>query len=176
VLPPGEALPVNGKAAGATGSDATPKRSLAERFALGEDDGPLGLPAELPGRTIALGAAIAALGFLLPWAEFVIGSESVGGFLDQWGLAAPGHALLLLALIVVGALPVLRERTEVKVGTSTAAIILGALLVGVAFPYLMGPFREAIGVYVTLAGALILIAGGLLARAAPRHVPEDVAV
>ncbi len=130
------------------------------------------MPVELPGRTIALGSAIAALGFLLPWAEIVIGSASIGSFLDQWGLAAPGSALLLLALIVVSALAVLRERTEVKVGTSTAAIILGALLVGIAFPYLMGPFREAIGVYVTLAGALILIAGGLLARAAPRHDPE----
>jgi hypothetical protein len=177
VLPSGESLPVNGKAdAGAAGDGAMRRRSLAERFALGEEDGPLGLPAELPGRTIALGAAIAGLGFLLPWAEIVIGSASIGGFLDQWGLAAPGHPLMLLALVAVGGLAVLRERTEVKVGTSTAAIILGAVLMGIAFPYVMGPFREAVGVYVTLSGALLLIVGGLLARAAPRHDPVAEAV
>jgi hypothetical protein len=167
VLPPGEALPAKNAAA----NELAPRRSLAERFAFGEEDGPLGLPATLPGRTIALGAAIAGFGFLLPWAEVVIGSGGVGGFLDQWGLAGPGHWLLVLLLIAVGGLAVAGERTDVKVGTSTAAILLGALLIGLAFPYVMGPFREAVGVYVTLSGALVMIAGGLIARIAPRHDP-----
>ena len=165
VLPPGDALPAKDGA----GNGSAPPRSVMERFALGEEDGPWGLPAELPGRTIALGAALAGLGFLLPWAEVVIGSGGVGGFLDQWGLAGPGHWVLLLALIAIGGLAVAGERTSVKVGTSTASIVLGAVLLGLAFPYVMGPFRETVGVYVTLAGAFIMIAGGLIARIEPRH-------
>ena len=165
VLPPGDALPAKDGA----GNGSAPRRSLMERFAFGEEDGPWGLPAELPGRTIALGAALAGLGFLLPWAEVVIGSNGVGGFLDQWGMAGPGHWLLLLALIAIGGLAVAGERTSVKVGTSTASILLGAVLLGLTFPYVMGPFRETVGVYVTLAGAIVMIAGGLIARGEPRH-------
>jgi uncharacterized Zn finger protein (UPF0148 family) len=179
VLPPGDALPA-GKSG--SGDESGSRRSLAERFALGDEDGPLGLAATLPGRTIALGAAIAGLGFLLPWAEIVIGSAGIGGFLDQWGLAGPGHWVMLLLLFAVGGLAVAGERTSVRVGTSTAAIVVGALLLGLAFPYVMGPFREAVGVYVTLTGALVMIAGGLLARAAPlaraaqRHDPAAESV
>jgi hypothetical protein len=179
VLPPGDALPA---AKLGPNDESNSRRSLAERFALGDEDGPLGLAATLPGRTIALGAAIAGLGFLLPWAEIVIGSAGVGGFLDQWGLAGPGHWVILLLLMTVGGLAVVGERTSVRVGTSTAAIVVGALLLGLAFPYVMGPLREAVGVYVTLTGALVMIAGGLLARAAPldhstpRHEPAGESV
>ena len=113
---------------------------------------------------------------LLPWAEIVIGTSSMGGFLDQWGLAAPGHPIVLLMLIGVVALTVASERTTIKVGTGLAAIVLGSVLLGLVFPYVMGPFQEAVGVYVTLAGALVMIGGGLLARAGRRHEPEDASV
>jgi hypothetical protein len=180
VLPPGEALPVAGQNGNGNGhavaAPATASTSLAERFALGDADGPLGLPANAAGRTIALGAAIAGLGFLLPWAEIVIGSTSVGGFLDMWGLAGPGHPLVLLLLIGVGFLAVAHEKWPVRVGAGTAAIVLGSVLLGLAFPYVMGPFREAVGVYVTAAGAAIMIAGGLLARVPPRHADAEASV
>jgi hypothetical protein len=106
----------------------------------------------------------------------VIGSTSVGGFLDMWGLAGPGHPLVLLLLIGVGFLAVAHEKWPVRVGAGTAAIVLGSVLLGLAFPYVMGPFREAVGVYVTAAGAAIMIAGGLLARVPPRHVDAEASV
>jgi hypothetical protein len=180
VLPPGEALPVpgkNGTASGPTAAATAPApRTLAERFALGDADGPLGLPKNAPGRTIALGAAIAGLGFLLPWAEIVIGTTSVGGFLDMWGLAGPGHPIILLLLIVVGFLAVAHEKWPVRVGAGTASIVLGSVMLGLAFPYVMGPFREAVGVYVTAAGAIVMIVGGLLARVPPRHADAEASV
>lgn len=175
VLPPGEALPVNGTNGHPAGvvaprADAgSAKRSLAERFALGEGQGPLGLQANAASRTIAIGASIAGLGLLLPWAEIVIGSSSIGGFLDQWGLAGPGHPLILLLLVAVGALAVARERFPDVFGAGTAAIVLGSVLLGLVFPYVMGPYHETIGVYVTGAGAVVMIVGGLLARVTPRH-------
>jgi hypothetical protein len=180
VLPPGEALPVPGRngtaAAQADAGTATAPKTLAERFALGDADGPLGLPKNAPGRTIALGAGIAGLGFLLPWAEIVIGTTSVGGFLDMWGLAGPGHPIILLLLIVVGFLAVAHEKWPVRVGAGTASIVLGSVMLGLAFPYVMGPFREAVGVYVTAAGAIVMIAGGLLARVPPRHADAEASV
>jgi len=179
VLPPGEALPVNGHHTNGhvpQATAATPPRTLAERLLLGDADGPLGLPANAAGRTIALGAAIAGLGFLLPWAEIVIGSSTMGGFLDMWGLAGPGHPIVLLLLIGVGILAVAHEKWPINVGAGTAAIVLGSVLLGLAFPYVMGPFREAIGVYVTAAGAVVMIAGGLLARVPPRHADDEARV
>jgi len=179
VLPPGEALPVNGHHTnGHVPQDAAagPPKTLAERLALGDADGPLGLPANAAGRTIALGAAIAGLGFILPWAEIVIGSSTMGGFLDMWGLAGPGHPIVVLLLIGVGILAVAHEKWPINVGAGTAAIVLGSVLLGLAFPYVMGPFREAIGVYVTAAGAVVMIAGGLLARMPRRHADDEARV
>ena len=180
VLPPGEALPVPGRNGTATAETAAAAaaapKTLAERLALGDADGPLGLPKNAPGRTIALGAGIAGLGFLLPWAEIVIGTTSVGGFLDMWGLAGPGHPIILLLLIVVGFLAVAHEKWPVRVGAGTASIVLGSVMLGLAFPYVMGPFREAVGVYVTAAGAIVMIAGGLLARVPPRHADAEASV
>jgi hypothetical protein len=179
VLPPGEALPVNGHHTNGhvpQPAATKPSRTIAERLALGDAEGPLGLPVNAAGRTIALGAAIAGLGFLLPWAEIVIGSASMGGFLDMWGLAGPGHPIVLLLLIGIGFLAVAHEKWPVRVGAGTAAIVLGSVLLGLAFPYVMGPFREAVGVYVTAAGAVIMIAGGLLARVPRRHADDEARV
>jgi hypothetical protein len=180
VLPPAEALPIPGR--NGTGGDhaepaaAAKPSTVARRFELGDADGPLGLPVNAPGRTIALGAAIAGLGFLLPWAEIVIGSSSMGSFLDMWGLAGPGHPIVLLLLIAVGVLAVAHEKWPVRVGAGTSSIVLGSVLLGLAFPYVMGPFREAVGVYVTAAGAIVMIAGGLLARVPPRHADVEASV
>jgi hypothetical protein len=143
---------------------------------MGDGDGPLGLPANAPGRTIALGAALAGFGFILPWAEIVIGSSSMGSFLDQWGLAAPGHGLVFLLLMGLAALAVAHERFPIGVNAGLPAIVLGSILIGLAFPYVMGPFREAVGVYVVVAGAVVMIVGGLLARMASRHADGDATV
>jgi hypothetical protein len=178
VLPPGEALPLNGTngSSPVAREGAKPRASLTERLAIGEGDGPLGLPANAPGRTIALGAALAGFGFILPWAEIVIGSGSIGSFLDQWGLAAPGHALVFLLLIGVGTLAVAHERLPIHVHAGLPSIVLGSVLLGLVFPYVMGPFREAVGVYVVVAGAVVMIVGGLLTRMTSRHADGDATV
>ena len=183
VLPPGDSLPI---ANGATSSAAvagvstavapasTP--SLASRFRLGDADGPLGLPDDAPARTIAAGAGIAAFSLILPWAEIVIGSRAMGSYIDSWGLAGPGHALVLLALLGVAAIALAADRLPRWVGAGLPAIVLAAFIAGIAWPYLIGPFRPAIGVYVVVVGALILGVGGLLSRAGQRHAEPSASV
>ena len=123
-----------------------------------------------------LKGAIAGFGFLLPWAEIVIGTSSMGSFFDQWGLAGPGHVIVFLLLFGVGALAVAPERLPITVSAGLPAIVLGSILIGLVFPYVMGPFHEAVGVYVVAAGGFVMIVGGLLLRAATRHAAADVSV
>src|SRR3954471_13655094 len=44
------------------------------------------------------GAAFAAVGFLLPWGQVVIGSADTGYF-GRWGIAGPWHLLIALAIL-----------------------------------------------------------------------------
>jgi hypothetical protein len=181
VLPPGEALPLPNGAQPATPAPAAaaPTEGAARkesRFGLGDADGPLGLPADAPIKTIAGGAGIAAFGFILPWAEIVIGSKAMGSYLDQWGLAGPSHPLVLLGLLVLGGVALAADRLPRWISPGLPAIGLGAFLVGLTWPYLTGPFRASIGVYVVVVGALVLVIGGLAHRAARRHEDATASV
>lgn len=182
VLPPGEALPLsNGWKAATPAIAAAPVATAGaepngwSRFGLGEADG-LGLPADAPIKIIVGGAGIAAFGFILPWAEIVIGSKAMGSYLDQWGLAGPSHPLVLLGLLVLGGVALAIDRLPRWVSPGLPAIGLGAFLLGLAWPYLTGPFRASIGVYVVVVGALILIVGGLAHRAGRRHEDATASV
>ena len=53
----------------------------------------------MPRHLIAAGSAIAALGFLLPWASVLAGTGLGGTYWTRWGLAGPGHWLIVLALL-----------------------------------------------------------------------------
>jgi hypothetical protein len=181
VLPPGEALPLPNGAQPATPAPAAAAPTVGaarkeSRFGLGDADGPLGLPADAPIKTIAGGAGIAAFGFILPWAEIVIGSKAMGSYLDQWGLAGPSHPLVLLGLLVLGGVALAADRLPRWISPGLPAIGLGAFLVGLTWPYLTGPFRASIGVYVVVVGALVLIIGGLAHRAARRHEDATASV
>jgi len=183
VLPPGEALPLrngNGHPDPApTDAPAAPSTGSARvggRFRFGEGDGPLGIPVDAATKTIAIGAGITAFGFILPWAEIVIGSRSVGSYLDEWGLAGPGHVIVLLAVLGIAAASIIAARLPRWLGLALPAVSLAFLLLGLAWPYVFGPFRTAIGVYVVVVGALVLILGGLLDRATRRHAELTASV
>lgn len=173
ILPPAETLPV--PARGATdepsrnGADPAsgPRAFLSD--ALSE------LPVEAPSGAVALGSGIAAFGFLLPWAQIVIGSQRVGGgYFDQWGLAGPGHLFVFLLLIGLAAAGLAAERLPRWARPGLAAVGMACLLAGLVWPYLFGAFDTSIGVYVVVAGAVALAVGGMLDRLMSRHV-EPVA-
>jgi hypothetical protein len=123
-----------------------------------------------PPQAVLVGAALAALGFLLPWAPIVIGSTHTGGYLDQWGLAGPGHAALLLVVVALGAAASQVDRLPGWARPGLPAVILSGVLIGLVWPYLfVVGFQPSAGVYLTLIAAIVLVAGGLLDLWVTRH-------
>jgi hypothetical protein len=177
VLPPAEALPLPGAArANADDNAADAADTSRRRIQLGEGAGPFGLPADAATRVVLLGAGISLLGFLLPWADIVIGSGTMDGYVAQWGLAGPGHPLILLLVAGLFGVTLIVERLPRWARLGLPSIGLACLLIGLAWPYLAGPFDASIGVYVVAIGALVMIAGGLLDRIASRHADPVTSV
>lgn len=123
-----------------------------------------------PPQAVLVGTALATLGFLLPWAPIVIGSAHIGSYLDQWGLAAPGNAALLLVFLALGAAASQIDRLPGWARPGLPAVLLSGFLVGLVWPYLFtGALQPSIGVYLTLAAAIVLVVGGLLDLWVSRH-------
>jgi hypothetical protein len=133
----------------------------------------LDLSADRPRRVIAAGAGLTAVGFLLPWAGSLLGAGSMSGYFAQWGLAGPGHWLILFAVIALAGIAVAPGPLASR-SLLVLSVAVGALLVGLVWPYVVGGFGS-IGAWTVLVGALVIAAGGLLDRSS-RHGPEDPAV
>jgi hypothetical protein len=115
------------------------------------------------------GAMLAIVGFLLPWSSItVIGSRGVG-YLDRWGLAGPWHILVVAGLVGLLVAAVLRERIPTWLGIGLPGLGLGALLVGLVWPYLVGPLGGSLGAMAAALGALMLVGAGIAAILVDRH-------
>lgn len=132
--------------------------------------------AEVAGWFVVAGSSMALLGFLLPWSVVVIGSAGTGGYLDDWGLASPTHLFAVLGLAGVLALGVLQNRVPVWLRTGVLGLLTGGLLVGLTWPYAIGPLGADIGAMATCIGGLVLLGGGFVAIWATRHVEADPVV
>ena len=126
---------------------------------------------EISGWFVIVGAAMAALGFLLPWSRVVIGARSFGGYFDSWGLASPTHVLVLLAILATLALGILQTPIPTWLRSGVVGLALGGLLVGLTWPYLVGPLGADVGIVIVALGGLALVIGGVVASWATRH-PE----
>ena len=196
VLPPGEALPIATEATGRAkahdrrGSDSVGRPSATDRLS------ELGLPADTSRLVVSIGAAVAALAFLLPWTAAPAGDDVLADYVARWGLAGPGHwivAAFLVALAAVAGMsgtgpesspagpdprsdvaPGVARRADAPtsarlLGVGLPSIGLASLLLGLAWPYLFGFLGRAVGLWVVLAGLLLLVAGGLLDLRTGRH-------
>jgi hypothetical protein len=169
VLPPVEALPMP-RQTGRSGATSDPRAAVASATAGAQETlTELGLSTDTPRLLVASAAAIAALAFLLPWSSIVVGSGQVGGYTASWGLAGPGHPLVALGLVALGSLAMAGERLPRWARPGLPALVLAGLVIGLTWPYLMGPFGAMIGSWVALAGALLLVAGGALDLRSGRH-------
>ncbi|HEY7968668.1 MAG TPA: hypothetical protein VID95_01660 [Candidatus Limnocylindrales bacterium] len=155
---------------GGTMSRRLPRVSLAETL------GSLGIADDVPRHLIAAGSAIAALGFLLPWASVLAGSGLGGTYWTRWGLAGPGHWVIVLGLLGLVGLAVASGRGGriARVPIGPIAVVAAAILVGLLWPYLFGVFERFVGVWLVLAGTIVLATGGLLGLR--RHDPTGPSV
>jgi len=160
------------------GSTAVTARSVAEAATMhpadttGAADDPADEPTWLEataGWLTIIGSAVAILGFLLPWSQTVIGAESAGSYFDSWGMANPSHLLVVLALLAVLGLAIVANPIPTWIRTCAAGLILGGLLVGLTWPYLIGPLGAGPGVMAILVGGVMLVIAGILDLVEARH-------
>jgi hypothetical protein len=177
LLPAGPAAPAraygsgNGDSAEAAAVAGAPGRAALAVGAVGAMERPRLVDAT---RWLAVaGAAVAVAGFVLPWATSVIGAGGLGYF-DRWGLAGSGHLLLLVALLAVLAMALIKNPLPVWLRVGVPGLGLGALLLGLAWPYVfssvLGP---QLGVYGVALGAVLLIVAGVVAIWSDRHETES---
>ena len=129
--------------------------------------------AELARWLAVAGSALAAVGFLLPLASSVIGASGVG-YLDQWGLAGPGHIVVMLGLLTLLGFALTVDRVPLWLRVGLPGLGLGALLIGLVWPYVLISFlRAGPGAVAILVGAILLGVAGVVALASDRHGGTD---
>jgi hypothetical protein len=169
--PPAQYRPAPFSPAAATW--AAQQGSTAPVAGSGSIAGPRATPAEaarsLSDWLVVGGSTLAIISFVLPWAtDGVLGTNGIG-YTAQWGLANGGHLVLVAAAAVVllfqaGSAPVARW-----IRSAVLPLAVGGLLAGLAFAYYARPFGGGTGVAVLLAGAVLLLVGGLLASRPERN-------
>jgi hypothetical protein len=121
-------------------------------------------PTAAAGWLVVAGGMIAGVSFLLPWADAVLGSGSVDdSYLGHWGLANAPNILLMLASFGIAWLVVIPSKRFMWLRTGALPIAAGGLLLGVTWPYVLGPYGPRLGLWVTVIGAGLLVAGGIVA-------------
>jgi hypothetical protein len=124
---------------------------------------------EIGGWFVIVGSTLAILGFLLPWSRAVIGAGGHGAYFDAWGLASPTHLIVFAGLLAILALSVIRSRIPAWVASGVVGLVSGALLIGLVWPYVIGPLGAEVGVLAVGLGGVALLLGGLIASWASRH-------
>lgn len=122
-----------------------------------------------------VGAFGLVLAFLAPWARIVIGSRG-SGYMDTWGLAGSGHiALFLLALAVLG-LAVFQNPIGRWLRTGVLGVALGSFVLGLAWPYVVGPLGAGPGALLAWVSGLVMFIAGVVSLFVLRHaaLPSDV--
>jgi len=127
--------------------------------------------AEGIGWVAIAGGVLAMLGFVVPWARTMIGSGG-DSYIDNWGLAGPGHVVFGVALGVIIALTVVPNRVPAWLRLGIPGLILGSVLVGLVWPYAFGPLGPQVGTYLTLLGAVVLGAAAIACLVTDRHGGE----
>jgi len=130
--------------------------------------GQLDLPADTPRRVIAIGSVVATLGFLQPWPSSPTGNDVIGDYLIRWGLAGPGAWIVVTLLLGLAALTLAGGRLA-SAPVGLPAVAMAMLVLGLAWPYLFGFGARGVGIWVVMAGLLLLAIGGVLDVRTRRH-------
>jgi hypothetical protein len=122
-----------------------------------------------------VGAFGLVLAFLAPWARVVIGSRGTG-YMDTWGLAGSGHIALFLLALGVLALAVFQNPIGRWLRTGALGVALGSFVLGLAWPYVVGPLGAGPGALLAWVSGLVMLIAGMVSLLVLRHaaLPPDV--
>jgi len=84
--------------------------------------------------------------------------------------------VVLAATMLVLALGIVQTAVPVWLRSGALPLALGSLLIGLVWPYQVGPIGADVGALVVALGALALVIGGTVAIWATRHVEVQPAV
>ena len=115
-----------------------------------------------------VGAFGLVLAFLAPWARVVIGSRGTG-YMDTWGLAGSGHIALFLLILAVLGLAVFQNPIGRWLRTGVLGIALGSFVLGLAWPYVVGPLGAGPGALLAWVWALVMFIAGAISLLVLRH-------
>jgi len=169
-----------GSAASEPGSQPHPRPGSVSLLA----DLPLDAPNDLAGWLVAVGAVVAGLSVLLPWAapqHTLIGATTLdlsASYFDSWGLAAPWSFVLVLitgALLVLALWP---NRVPRWIRGGVLPVLVGGLLLGIDWVYssASAAFGGGIGLVLLLVGAAVMALGGAVELRPRRHGPSEPGV
>lgn len=161
-MPAGPAAPA--RAWAGAGGDAAPADPAVAEAAHAER----ARVEEMIGWVAVAGCALALLGFLIPWARTMIGSGGTG-YLDQWGLAGSGHVLIVLAIGAIVLATVVPNRIPARYRLGIPGLIVGAILIGLVWPYVLGPLGALPGAFLSLVGAFTLVGAAIATLVVDRH-------
>lgn len=131
---------------------------------------------EFVGWLAIAGSLLATVGFLLPWSNITVIGASGVGYLDRWGLAGPWHVLVVFGVIGMLVAAILRDRVPMWAGIGLPGLGLGALLLGLVWPYLVGPLGGSLGAMAVALGAVMCIAAGIATLVVDRHARLEPSV
>jgi hypothetical protein len=138
--------------------DPTPSAAAAPTAAI------VAPPTAAAGWLVVAGGAIAGISFLLPWADSVLGSGSLDdSYVGHWGLAHAPNILLMLGAFGIAYLAVAPIKRLAWLRMGALPIVAGGLLLGVTWPYVLGPYGPRLGMWLTILGAGLLMVGGFVA-------------
>ncbi len=141
-----------------------PRPGQASLFA----DLPFAAPSTLAGWLVATASGVAAVTFLLPWAP------RIANYTSSWGLASLANLPVLGLLIATVALALVPNPVARWIRAGVLPLISGSMFLGLLWPYIVGDFGAEFGSIAGAAGAVVLVAGGILGVAPGKDGPAAI--
>ena len=92
----------------------------------------------------------------------VIGSTDLTSYFGKWGLSGPAHILVLVAAVAIAVLAAVPNKVPAWLRSGVGGLFLGVFVLGLVWPYVIGPLGASIGSLMDLVGAVVLIVAGVL--------------
>jgi len=153
----------------ATAASATKPPGPGQAGALA--DLPLAIPQTAGGRVAAVGLALIAVAFFLPWSPLLPGIS----LLDAWGFSRSSRVVVFLVDLVLLLLIVLPVGLSPRLRTGWLPALFGVFVVGVFWERVDAISVVGPGAWLFAIGGLVSLVGGLLTLLGPGDEPAESA-